>query len=229
MKKSIIFFYSFRINGFFFRPFVVFMLTCGCITFVGLIKIAIKKISYKKSVQPINVPTISAQMTESFRAIKSSEEEQDEFELQSHSQIINVAQIHLEEESVESLENINIIHLLNMPMPIENNDPNSIDVENPESEETTELPDQVVLCFNNHKFNPNMISSTGLTFLFVIIFIVGPFFIWNLSFSDDYDSWVFKSHIYYCLPMALPIGYFIVNPKHLIPALKIVFDISSVN
>ena len=227
MKKIIIFFYSFRINGVFFRPFVVFMLTCGCITFVGLIKIAIKKISYKKSVQPINVPTISAQVAGSILAIQS--DEHGEFELQSHSRIINVAPIHLEEESVESLENINIIQLLNMPMPIENNDPNSIDVENPESEETPEMPDQVVLCFNNHKFNPNMISSTGLTFLFVIIFIVGPFFIWNLSFSDDYDSWVFKSHIYYCLPMALPIGYFIVNPKHLIPALKIVFDISSVN
>ena len=163
------------------------------------------------TIQPMNLPI--------------EEEEQGEFELQSHSRIINIAQIHLEEESVESLENINIIQLLNMPMPIENNNPNSIDVENPESEETPEMPDQVVLCLNNRKFNPNMISSTGLTFLFVIIFIVGPFFIWNLSFSDDYESWVFKSHIYYCLPVALPIGYFIVNPKHLIPALKIVFDI----
>ena len=85
------------------------MLTCGCITFVGLIKIAIKKISYKKSVQPRKVPTISAQVTESIRAIQSSEEGQDEFELQSHSRIINVAPIHLEEESVESLENINMI------------------------------------------------------------------------------------------------------------------------
>ena len=201
------------------------MLTCVCITFVGLIKIAIKKISYKKSVQPINVPTISAQVAQSILAIQSNEEEQGEFELQSHSQIINVAPIHLEEESVESLENLNIIQLLNMPMPIENNDRNSIDVENPESEETPEMPDQVVLCFNNHRFNPNMISSTGLTFLFVIIFIVGPFFIRNLSFSDDYESWVFKSHIYYCLPIALPIGYFMVNPKHLIPALKIVFGV----
>ena len=225
MKKIIIFFYSFRINGFFFRPFVVFMLTCGCITFVGLIKIAIKKISYKKSVQPINVPTISAQMTESFRAIKSSEEEQDEFELQSHSQIINVAQIHLEEESVESLEDINIIHLLNMPMPIENNDPNSIGVENPESEETPEMPDQVVLCFNNHKFNPNMISSTGLTFLFVIIFIVGPLLIWKYFLFVGYENLELKTHIYHCLPIALPIGFFIANPKHLIPALKILFDI----
>ena len=179
-----------------------FLLTCGCITFVGLIKIAIKKISYNKSVQPVNILTISAQVTP---VIQSNEVEQDEFELQSHSHIINVAPIHFEEESVDSLENINMIQLLNVP--IENNEPNRIDVENPESEETPEMPDQVVLCFNNRKFNPNMISSSGLTFLFVIIFIVGPFFIWNLSFSDDYESWVFKSHIYYCLPMALPIGY----------------------
>ena len=198
-------------------------MTCGCITFIGLIQIAIKKISYKKSVQPIIVPTISAQVTESILAIQSNEEEQDEFELQSHSRIINVAPIHLEEERVQSFENINMIQALNVQ--IETNEPNSIDVENQESEETPEMPDQVVLCFNNHKFNPNMISSTGLTFLFVIIFIVGPFFIWNFRFGDDYESFVFKIHIWYCLPIALPIGYFIVNPKHLIPALKIVFDI----
>ena len=199
------------------------MLTCGCITFVGLIKIAIKKISYKKSVQPINVPTISAQVAQSILAIQSNEEEQGEFELQSHSRIINVAPIHLEEESVESLENINMIQPLNAP--IEINELNRIDVENPESEETPEMPDQVVLFFNNHKFNQNLISSTGLTLLFVIILIVGPFFIWNLRFADDFESFVFKTHIYYCLPIALPIGYFMVNPKHLIPALKIVFGV----
>ena len=199
------------------------MLTCGCITFVGLIKIAIKKISYKKSVQPINVPTISAQMTESFQTIQSSEEEQDEFELQNHPRIINVAPVHFEEESVESLENINMIQILNVP--IENNEPNRIDVENPESEETPEMPDQVVLCFNNRKFNPNLISSAGLALLFVIIFIVCPFFLWNLRFADDFESFVFQTHIYYCLPIALPIVYFIVNPKHLILALKIVFKI----
>ena len=187
-----------------------FLLTCGCITFVGLIKIAIKKISYKKSVQPINVPTISAQVAGSILAIQSIEEEQDEFELQSHSHIINVAPIHFEEESFESLEN---------------NEPNRIDVENPESEETPEMPDQVVLCFNNRKFNQSLINSTGLTLLFVIILIVASFFIWNFRFVDDFDSFVFKTHVYYCLTIALPIGYFIVNPKHLIPALKIVFGI----
>ena len=197
-----------------------FLLTCGCITFVGLIKIAIKKISYNKSVQPINILTISAQVTP---VIQSNEVEQDEFELQSHSRIINIAQIHLEEESVESLENINMIQLLNVP--IENNQPNGIDVQNPESEENPKMSDQAVLCFNNRKFNPNLISSAGLALLFVIIFIVCPFFLWNLRFADDFEYFVFKTHIYYCLTIALPIGYFIVNPKHLIPALKIVFDI----
>jgi ribosomal protein S10 len=215
-KKIIILFIYFRITE-------LFMLTCGCIAFVGLIKIAIKKISYKKSVQPINVPTISAQVTESLPAIQSNEEEQDEFELQSNSRIINVAPIHLEEESVESLENIDMIQSLNVP--IEINETNSIDVENPESEETPEMLDQDVLYFNNRKFNPNLISSTGLTFIFMIIFIVGSFFSWNLRFADDFEIFVFKTHIYYCLPIALPIGYFIVNPKHLISALKIVFDI----
>ena len=187
-----------------------FLLTCGCITSVGLIKIAIKKISYKKSVQPINVLSISAQVAGSILSIQSNEEEQVEFELQSHSPIIIVAPLHLEEESFESLEN---------------NEPNRIDVENPESEETPEMPDQVVLCFNNRKFNQSLINSTGLTLLFVIILIVASFFIWNFRLVDDFDSFVFKTHGYYCLTIALPIGYFIVNPKHLIPALKIVFGI----
>ena len=76
---------------------------CGCITFVGLINIVIKKISYKKSVLPINVPTISAQITERIPARhRNNEEQQETFELkpvQSYSQIIHVAPIHLEEQS----------------------------------------------------------------------------------------------------------------------------------
>jgi hypothetical protein len=141
-------------------------------------------------------------------------QEQDEFELQSHSQIINVAPIHFEEESVGSLENIH------MNLPIENNQINIVDVENLESEQTPEI-----LYFNNRTFNPNLISSAGLALLFVIIFIVCPFFLWNLRYADDFESFVFQTHIYYCLPIALPIVYFIVNPKHLILALKIVFKI----
>ena len=129
----------------------------------------------------------------------------------------------MEEENVESLENINMIQPLNVP--IENNEPKSSDVENPESEETPEMPDQIVLCYNNRKFNPSMISSTGLSFLFVIIFIVGPLLIWKYFLFVGYENLELKTHLYYCLPIALPIGFFIANPKHLIPALKIVFDI----
>ena len=72
-------------------------------------------------------------MTGCIPAIQPKEEEQDEFELQSHSQIINVAPIHFEEESVGSLENIH------MNLPIENNHLNIVDVENLESEQTTEI------------------------------------------------------------------------------------------
>ena len=216
----------------FFRITGWFGLTCFCIMFIGLIKIAIKKISYKKSVQPTisaTIATISAQVANSIPAIQSNDEEQDEFELQSHSRIINVAPIHMEEESVASLENIDMIQPLNVP--IENDEPNSIVVEDPESEETPEMPEQVVLCFNNTKFNPNLISSSGLTFIAVIIFIVIFFHyvilggLWNPHLRNDYESFVFKIHLYTFLPTALPIGYFIVKPKHLIPALKIVFDI----
>ena len=187
----------------------MFIFTCGCITFVGLIIIAIKKISYTKSLKPIRILTISAQVTGCIPAIQPKEEQQDEFELQSHSQIINVAPIHFEEESVGSLENID------MNLPLENNH-----VENLESEQTTEI-----LYFNNRTFNPNLISSAGLALLFVIIFILLPSAILVLRFADDLESFVFKTHIYFCFPTLLPIGYFIFNPKHLIPALKILFDI----
>ena len=79
-------------------------------------KIAIKKISSKASVQPINVPTITAQVIESTLRINRStnDEQQDRFELQamqSHSQIINVAPLHLEEQRAESLENIDMIQV----------------------------------------------------------------------------------------------------------------------
>ena len=182
-------------------------------------KIAIKKISSKASVQPINVPTITAQVIESTLRINRStnDEQQDRFELQamqSHSQIINVAPIHLEEQRAESLDNIDMIQSMNLPR--ENGEFNSVNVENPESEET---PDQTVF-FNNRKFNQSLIGFAGLTLLFVIIFTVGPIFDWHFRFVDDFESIVFKLHLYYCLPITLPTVYFIMNPKHLITAMR---------
>jgi hypothetical protein len=194
----------------------LFLTTSCCITVVGLIIIAIKKISVKTSVQPIkNVLSISAQLAESISAPNRSknEEQKDTFELQSvesHSRIINVAPIHLEEQRFESLEKIDTIQPMNSPT-------GSNDAENSESEETPEVPDQVI-CFNNRKFNPNLISSAGLTFLFVIAFILLGY----IRFANIDEA--FKAYIYYCLPTALPIVYFIVNPKHLIKAAMLLFD-----
>ena len=190
------------------------MTTCCCITFVGLIIIAIKKILLKKSVQPINVLAISAQLAESISAIhrSSNDEQQDTFELQaveSHSGIINVAPIHFEEQSSESLENTDTIQPMNLQTGSNNG-------ENSESEETPEVPNQVI-CFNTRKFNPNLISSAGLTLLFVIAFIL----LWHIRFANIDE--IFKAYVYYFLPTALPIVYFIVNPKHLIKATILLF------
>jgi hypothetical protein len=80
--------------------------------------------------------------------------------VQSHSGIIHVAPIHLEEQRSESLENIGAIQLIDIP--IKYNEFISIGVENPKSEETLEAPYQI-LCLNNQKFNPNLISLDGLT------------------------------------------------------------------
>ena len=87
------------------------ILTCSCITFVGLIAIAIMKISSKNLVQPINISSISARLTENIQAIHSSrnDEQKNTFELQavqSHSRIINVASFYLEEQIFESLDDI---------------------------------------------------------------------------------------------------------------------------
>ena len=199
---------------------------CFCVTFVGLMAIAIKKISSKNSVKPINISYISSQLSESIQAIHTSriDEPQDTFELQavqSHSRIIHVAPIHLEEQSLESLENIGTIQPLNMP--IQCNEFISIGIENPKSEETLEAPNQI-LCLNNQKFNPNLISLAGLTFLFVITFIVAPIFVWQIRFASDFENVTLKAHIYYFMPIALPIVYFILNPKHLRKAMKLLFD-----
>ena len=200
-------------------------MTCFCITFVGLMAIAIKKISSKNSVKPINIPSISSRLSESIQTIHTSRiDEPQEFELQavqSHSRIIHVAPVHLEEQSFESLENIGTIQPMNMT--IQCNEFISIGVENPKSEETLEAPNQI-LCLNNQRFNPNLISLAGLTFLFVITFIVAPIFVWQIRFASDLENVTLKCHIYYFMPIALPIVYFILNPKHLPKASKLLFE-----
>ena len=189
-------------------------MTCGCITFAGLIYIVIKKISDRKSVLPINVPTISAQIAEKIPTrCRNNEQQQETFELQPvqcHSRIIHVAPIHSEEQNVESLENSDTIQPIGISEFIDDNQ---------ESEDTPVVPVQN-LCFNNIKFNPDLIGSAGLTLLAVIIFIVLYFFREMFLFEDDYESFIFKTHLYYCLPIALPTIYFVVNPKHLITAMR---------
>ena len=198
-------------------------MTCFCITFVGLMAITIKKISSKNSVKPINIPSISSRLRESTLAIHTSriDEPQDTFELQavqSHSRIIHVAPIHLEEQSFESLENIGTIQPMNMPIGC--NEFISIGVENPKSEEKLEAPNQI-LCLNNQKFNPNLISLDGLTLLFVISFISYCIFVWQIRLASELENVILKIHIIYCMPIALPIVYFILNPKHLTKATKL--------
>ena len=198
-------------------------MTCCCITVFGLTKIAIKKISSKNSVQPTNVTSISAQLTESIRAVNTyrSDEPLNTFELRtvlSHLPLTNVAPIHFEEQSFESLQIIGTAQPTTLPL--EHNEFNNIDIQNPESEETQDIPAKL-LPFNNQRFNPNLISFAGLTFLFVITFIVGPIFFWHIRFANDLENLILKTHIYLSLPIALPIVYFIRNPQHLTTAMTI--------
>ena len=200
---------------------------CCCITFVGLLAIAIKKISSKKSVQPINIQSISARLTENIQAIQSSrsEEQQNTFELQavqSHSGIINVAPIHLEEEIIESLDNINTIQPMNLPIE-EHNEFNRFDVENPGSEETPEAPNQM-LCLNNQKFNPSLISFPVLTFLCVVFLILFPICIWHIRSANDFENHILKTNILLSSTILLPTVYFILNPKHLTKAKILLFE-----
>ena len=204
---------------------------CCCITFVGLLAIAIKKISIKNSVQPMNVQFISARLTENIQAIQSSrnDEQQNTFELQAvqnHSEIINVAPIHSEEQIIESLYNIDTIQPMNLP--IEGNEFNRFDVENQGSEETLEAPHQT-LCLNNQKFNPNLASFAVLALLFVIACIVLPTYGWHVHFSKDCENIILRNrilkiHIFYSSTIVLPTLYFILNPKHLTKAKILLFE-----
>ena len=202
-------------------------MTCFCITFAGLMAIAIKKISSKNSVKPINIPSISSRLSESIQAIHTSrrDEQQNTFELQafqSHSRIINVAPILSEEQIFESLDNIDTIQPMNLP--IERNELNSIGVENPGSKETPEAPNQM-LCFNNQKFNPSLISFPVLTFLCVIFLILFPIYVWHIPSANDFENHVPKTHIISCVvTIVLPTVYFILNPKHLTKATKLLFE-----
>ena len=201
-------------------------MTCCCITFVGWIAIAIKKISSKKSVQPIAIQSISVQLSENIQAVHSSriDEQENTFELQavqSHSRIINVAPILSEEQISESLDSIDTIQL--MSLPIECNEFFRIDVENSGLEKTPEAPNQM-LYLNNQKFNPNLVSFTVLSFLFVMTFIVGPIFAWHVRFANDIENLILKTHIFYTFPIVLPTVYFIMNPKHLKKATILIFE-----
>ena len=201
-------------------------MTCCCIAFVGLMAIAIKKISSTKSVQPINIPSISAELMENTQATHSSrrDEQQNTFELQavqSHSRIINVAPIHYEEQILESSDNIDRIQPMNLP--IECNEFNNIGIENSGSEETQEAPNQT-LCLNNQKLNPNLISFSVLTFLCVIFLILFPIYIWHIRLVNDLGYHILKTHIFYSSTILLPTVYFILNPKHLTKAIKLLFE-----
>ena len=195
-------------------------MTCSCITFVGLIAITIMKRFSKNSVQPINISLISALQKDNIQAIHSSksDERQNTCELQavhSHSRIINVAPIHLEEQIFESLDNIDL--------PIECIELYSIGVENPGSEIAPEAPRQT-LCLNNQKFNLNLISFPVLTFLFVVFLILVPIYLWHFRFANDFENHILKAHIFYCSTLVLPTVYFILNPEHLKKATILLFE-----
>ena len=202
-------------------------MTCCCFTFVGLMAIAIKKIHSTKSVQPINIPSISAELTENIQATHSSrrDRQQNTFELQtvqSRSRIINVAPINFEEQIFESLDNIDTIQP--MSLPIGCNEFISIGVENSGSEETPEASNQR-LCFNNEKFNPSLISFPLLTFLCLIFLILFPIYIhWYICLANDFENLVLTTHIFYSSTIVLPTVYFIKNPKHVTKATKLLLE-----
>ena len=194
-------------------------MTCSCITFVGLIAITIMKRFSKNSVQPINISLIFALQKDNIQAIHSSksDERQNTCELQavqSHSRIINVASFYLEEQIFESLDDIDL--------PKECKEFISIGEENSGSE-IEEAP-RKILCINNQKFNPNLISFPVLMFLFVMFLILVPIYLWHFRFANDFENHILKAHIFYCSTLVLPTVYFILNPEHLKKATILLFE-----
>ena len=125
-----------------------------------------------------------------------------------------MAPIHLEEQIFESLDNIDTIQ------PIEFNELNSIGVENPQSKETPEAQNQM-LCFNNQKFNPSLISFPLLTFLCLIFLILFPIYIhWYICLANDFENLVLTTHIFYSSTIEgeyqnLRLGYISLQKMHL--------------
>ena len=81
------------------------------------------------------------------------------------------------------------------------------------------LPFQVR--FNNHKYNKNIINLSGL-FIIGMIFGIG----FGLCFSSRFGWMMHSQAILYtfvhfcCVPVLLPIIYFMRNPSHLILVLR---------
>ena len=70
---------------------------------------------------------------------------------------------------------------------------------------------------NNQKFNKSMISIYGLMFLFgmVILILVPSWITYYMKNGDDPEIFYKLIYMLLCsLPVALPIIYFILNPKH---------------
>ena len=71
--------------------------------------------------------------------------------------------------------------------------------------------------FNNQKFNKSMISIYGLMFLFgmVILILVPSWIAYYMKDGEDPEMIYKLIYMLLCsLPVALPIIYFILNPKH---------------
>ena len=83
-------------------------------------------------------------------------------------------------------------------------------MENPGSEETPEAPNQM-LCFNNQKFNPSLISFPVLTFLCVVFLILFPICIWHIRSANDFENHILKTNILLSSTILLPTVYFILN------------------
>ena len=190
------------------RIYWLIVFTCGFITFISLILIIIKKLHSRGPIQPIPMSNIVKKIF--IHPNPSIGQNRETFELQpieSISRHINMSPINVPESSGQ-----------------ERNDPNFVTRNVIISDNTTEESNFVTCKFNNQKFNKSMISIYGLIFLLAVIILI--YILSGIAHhdikNDEHTEILYRLFysIFCSLPVAMPIIYFISNPKHFVIAVE---------
>ena len=201
---------------------------CGSLTIIGLVLIVIKKPISRGPVQPIPVSNIVQRIN-----ANPNTSNNEDFELQpieTISRNVNMIQINVPESNNPETDLVpNNMIILDDTL----DEPNHhilneflfkfLKIGTATSSPQVSVALHQNCIFNNQKFNKSMISIYGLMFLFgmVILILVPSWITYYMKDGEDPEMIYKLIYMLLCsLPVALPIIYFILNPKHFIIAVN---------